>query len=116
PFMDEFNEQLAFTGTGQLAMANAGKDTNSSQFFITTGSPRFLDFNHTIFGQLVDDPQGTLAKMTAVPRDANDAPLSPILITATTLSGSSPDGVIHIDATSATAGQTANITVTATTG
>ena len=54
-------------------MANAGDDTNGSQFFITTGSPRFLDFNHTIFGQLVDG-QATLTQMTQVARDADDTP------------------------------------------
>lgn len=62
-FSDEFNSESLFTGDGQLAMANNGKDTNGSQFFITTiaaqtsqsdgGPPRFLDFNHTIWGQLV---------------------------------------------------------------
>ena len=53
PFPDEFVQQLAFTGTGQLAMANSGSNTNDSQFFITTGSPRSLDGQYTIFGQLV---------------------------------------------------------------
>ena len=65
PFADEFNQQLAFTGTGQLAMANAGDDTNQSQFFVTTGSPRSLDFQHTIFGQLVSG-QDIIAQMTRV--------------------------------------------------
>ncbi|HEX8199671.1 MAG TPA: peptidylprolyl isomerase, partial [Isosphaeraceae bacterium] len=120
PFPDEFVQQLAFTGTGQLAMANAGDDTNSSQFFITTSSPRNLDFNHTIFGQLVADPQGILPQMEAVARDVppnsteQSRPVSPILITSATLSPVSPDGVVHIDTTTATAGQAATITVTAT--
>jgi cyclophilin family peptidyl-prolyl cis-trans isomerase len=114
PFADEFVQQLAFTGEGQLAMANAGDDTNSSQFFITTGSPRFLDFQHTIFGQLVDGQQ-TLDLMTQVAKGADGTtPVSPILMSSVTLSNTSPDGVIHVDATSAPAGQTANITVTAT--
>src|SRR5262249_15400962 len=52
-FDDEFNAQAIFSGNGQLAMANSGKDTNGSQFFVTIGPQRFLDFNHTIFGQLV---------------------------------------------------------------
>ena len=51
PFPDEFTQQIAFTGAYQLAMANSGPNTNSSQFFVTTGSPRQLDFHHTIFGQ-----------------------------------------------------------------
>lgn len=112
PFADEFVRQLAFTGEGQLAMANAGDDTNSSQFFITTGSPRFLDFQHTIFGQLVSG-QETLDLMTQVARNG-ETPVNPILFTSTTLSPTSPDGVIHVDATQAEPGATASITVTAT--
>ncbi len=113
PFDDEFVASLVFSGTGQLAMANAGDDTNSSQFFVTTGSPRFLDFNHTIFGQIVDGFE-TVELMTQVARGANDAPISPILFTGTTLTQGNPNGVVLIDTTSASAGQSANITVTAT--
>lgn len=112
PFDDEFVQQLAFTGQGQLAMAKAGDDTNSSQFFITTGSPRFLDFEHTIFGQLVSG-QETLELMTKVARNET-VPINPILFTKTTLSATNPDGVIHINATGAEPGATANINVTAT--
>ena len=71
PFIDEFNPQLAFTGTNQLAMANSGPDTNSTQFFITTGQPQSLDFHHTIFAQLVADPQGIVPKMTMVQTQTN---------------------------------------------
>ena len=52
-FDDEFHPDAIFTGDAQLAMANSGKDTNGSQFFVTIGPQRHLDFNHTIFGQLV---------------------------------------------------------------
>jgi cyclophilin family peptidyl-prolyl cis-trans isomerase len=112
PFPDEFNQQLAFTGQGQLAMANAGSDTNSSQFFITTGSPRFLDFKHTIFGQLVSG-QAVLSELTRVPVDSNSKPLSPVTMTSVTLSNTNPNGVLHIDATQSPAGQVAHVTVTA---
>jgi cyclophilin family peptidyl-prolyl cis-trans isomerase len=125
PFGDEFNTQLAFTGNGlttdpnsiysvagQLAMANAGPDTNGSQFFITTGDPRFLDFKHTIFGQLVSGQQ-TLVQMTQVAR-SGETPTSPILISSAVLSGASPDGVVHINAGQAVVNQKANVTVTAT--
>jgi peptidyl-prolyl cis-trans isomerase-like 1 len=111
PFADEFNTQLAFTGTGQLAMANSGPNTNSSQFFATTGSPRFLDFKHTIFAQLVSGSQ-ILTAMTKVALNGT-TPLSPILMSSVTLSNTNPNGVIHVNATQATAGQVANITVTA---
>jgi len=52
-FDDEFSLEAVFSGFGQLAMANSGKDTNGSQFFVTQEPVRFLDFNHTIYGQLV---------------------------------------------------------------
>jgi len=113
PFQDEFRPQLVFTGEGQLAMANAGDDTNGSQFFITTGQPNFLDFQHTIFGQLVDGFE-TLDLMTQVSRNANDAPISPILITDTRTEALRPEGVLVINTTAANAGETAEIRVTAT--
>jgi len=52
-FNDEYNPQLIYSGNGQLGMANTGPDTNGSQFFITSGKQRGLDFNNAIFGQLV---------------------------------------------------------------
>lgn len=113
PFADEFNTQLAFTGEGQLAMANSGDDTNSSQFFITTGSPRFLDFQHTIFGQIVAG-QSTLESMTKVAKQADGTtPVSPVLMSSVTLSPTNPNGVIHVDADQAAVGATSIITVTA---
>ena len=113
PFSDEFVPAIAFTGAGQLAMANAGDDTNSSQFFITTGAPSFLTFQHTIFGQLVAG-NDVLDQMTQVTRDTNGAPTSPVLITGARVARTSPDGVLLLNTTSAQAGQTATVTVTAT--
>ena len=113
PFADEFVKQLIFDGTGQRAMANAGDDSNDSQFFVTTGQPRFLDFQHTIFAQLVAG-QTTLAQMTKVAVGTDGTtPVNPVLFTSTTLSTTNPDGVIHLDLTGATAGQTGTVTVTA---
>ncbi len=113
PFSDEFVRSLVFTGAGQLAMANSGDDTNSSQFFVTTGMPRFLDFQHTIFGQLIDG-EDVLDQMTQVARNADDEPVAPILMTATTVLANSPNGVLLVDTASAPVGSAANITVTAT--
>jgi cyclophilin family peptidyl-prolyl cis-trans isomerase len=114
PFPDEFNQQLAFTGTFQLAMANSGPDTNDTQFFITTGSPQFLNFHHTIFGQVVAG-QNIVNEMTQVAKGADGTtPLSPILINNSSLSTTNPNGVLHIDATRANPGETATVTVTAT--
>jgi peptidyl-prolyl cis-trans isomerase B (cyclophilin B) len=53
-FEDEIVKRLKFTEPGLLAMANSGKDTNGSQFFITTGEPKHLNGLHTIFGRVTD--------------------------------------------------------------
>jgi cyclophilin family peptidyl-prolyl cis-trans isomerase len=123
PFPDEFNQQLSFSNPGELAMANSGPDTNDTQFFITTAEPTFLNFHHTILGQVVADPDGILTKMTKVELEQNpqegtnapkDFPVAPIQITSATLSNTNPNGVVHIDATKAAPGDQADITVKAT--
>lgn len=116
PFADEFVQQLVFTGGYQVAMANGGDDTNDSQFFITaattTDSLRNLDYNHTIFGQVVAG-QSVVDQMFSVARNG-ETPKTPILITATTTAAANPNGTLIVNATNAGIGQTATITVTAT--
>ena len=113
-------QQLAFTGTDQLAMANSGgTNSGSTQFFITTGSPNSeLGYNYTVFGQLVSG-QATLAKMTHIPLMNNplygedSEPVNPLTITSTTITNSNPNGVAPIDTTQAKPGETSTITVNA---
>ena len=53
-FDDQFHVDLQHNRTGVLSMAKAGDDTNDSQFFIIEEPTRFLDFNHTVFGQVIE--------------------------------------------------------------
>ncbi|MCD6725833.1 MAG: peptidylprolyl isomerase [Solirubrobacteraceae bacterium] len=79
-FEDEFNEHKVVRGA--LAMANAGPNTNGSQFFIvTTEACPWLDGKHTVFGQ-VTDGMDVVDRMSAVATDGRDMPVEPIGITA----------------------------------
>lgn len=111
-FDDEFNPQAFFTGPGLLAMANSGKDTNGSQFFITAGPARFLDFNHTIWGQLV---RGADVRDDIIddPADANGAPDKPVSIRRATVIRNRTDAVLVIKAAPTAAGASSTIRVTA---
>lgn len=110
-FSDEFVPKATFTGVGQLAMANSGKDTNGSQFFVTSSPQRELDFNHTIFGQLVRGFD-VLEKIQAVPTSKSDAPSSPVVITKAEIVSDNNDAVLLIEAPNGNF--TSQITITAT--
>ncbi len=69
----------SFDKPGKLAMANAGPNTNGSQFFITVAATAWLTGNHTIFGEVVEG-QDVANKIVSVPRDRNDKPAKPVVI------------------------------------
>ena len=105
---DEFDPSTIFSGTGQLAMANGAKDDNGSQFFITDGPQRPLDFNNTIFGQLVRG-QTTQQAISSVIVDADDRPIEPVTITNARVIRDTTDAVLQIKSLSAT-GTTVRVT------
>jgi cyclophilin family peptidyl-prolyl cis-trans isomerase len=111
-FDDEFDPNVVFSGNGQLAMANSGKDTNGSQFFITVGPQRFLDFNHAIFGQLVRG-FNVLTAVNSVPTGASSAPLSDVIINSARVVQNKTDAVLQVRTTNAAGGK---ITVTVSDG
>jgi cyclophilin family peptidyl-prolyl cis-trans isomerase len=83
-FEDEINPHKIVRGA--LAMANAGPNTNGSQFFIvTTAKAPWLDGKHTVFGQ-VTDGLDVVDKLEGVATDGSDRPVEPIGITSIDLS------------------------------
>ena len=84
-FKNETSPDLKFDRPGRLAYANAGPDTNGSQFFITEGAYPSLNGNYTIFGQC-DDATVVLVKQIArMGKDANDHPYRPVKIVHITI-------------------------------
>ena len=79
PFADEVGAGLAHTGAGVLSMANAGRNTNGSQFFLTLAPTPHLDGKHTIFGRVCAG-MAVLERMSRVPTGPDDKPRDTIKI------------------------------------
>jgi uncharacterized repeat protein (TIGR03803 family) len=102
---NEYSPSLVFSGAGQLALANSGIDpstlhgTNGSQFFISQGPSRFLDFSYTVFGQLISGFD-VMSNVMSVPLKtpagnvAPSSPVSPVEMDSVTVSEDNTDAIL----------------------
>lgn len=86
-FADEFHPELNFDKPYLLAMANAGPNTNGSQFFITVAATPWLNRKHSIFGECADQTSREIVdKIEGVQTGAQDKPATDIVINNITIS------------------------------
>ncbi len=112
-FDDQFHLDLQHNRTGVLSYAKSSDDTNDSQFFITEGPQRFLDFNHSVFGQLVEgEPVREAISNTAVV-DSGGRPVNDVIIESATIFNDTENGVVMLKPVGSQTG-TSTITVTVT--
>jgi large repetitive protein len=111
-FDDQFHVDLQHNQAGVLSFAKAGDDTNDSQFFITAGPQRALDFNHSVFGQLIvgDDVRRGIDR---VPTDGQDQPLRDVEIVSMSIEMDEINGLVMLKADHGVTGES-DVTITVT--
>lgn len=110
-FDDDFHPDLQHNRSGVLSFAKSSDDTNNSQFFVTEVPTRFLDFNHSVFGQLVegDDVREAISETHV---GANDRPSNTVRINNATVFNDTENSVVMLKAVGGTG--TTNVTFTIT--
>lgn len=124
-FDDQFHIDLQHNRTGLISMAKSNDDTNDSQFFLTEGPFRPLDFNHSIFGLIVEGESvrdaisnlGKNSQTNVFPSpagtNANDVPTIPVVMQTVDVVADNENGVLMLKAAEGTTG-TATVTVRVT--
>lgn len=81
-FVDEFHPELSHDHLGVLSLANNGKNSNESQFFVTVDQRTYLDGMHTIFGRVVEGYESCVVPLSQVATNAGEKPLQDVVISS----------------------------------
>ena len=111
-FNDQFSVDLQHNRTGLISMAKSIDDTNDSQFFITEGPSRNLDFNHSIFGLLVEG-EAVRDAISNTTTNASNKPLVDVVIQSVSVVADNQNAVLMLKAANGATGA-ADVTVRVT--